>query len=374
MHGVVVSCARSLRAMSTAATIGQPATHAPRIDGTAFVHPSASLADGVVVGRHCWVGAGVTLGRGVTLRPSCVVDGRTTLGAGTQVHSFAVIGGPPQDRKHAARDDGGAHSVLEVGADCVLREHVTVNAGTRLGGGRTRLGDGVLLMAGAHVGHDCDIGAGAVLANYACAAGHVEIGAGAIVGGLAGLRQHVCVGELAMVGGHCAVDGSVVPFGLVGRVAGHSGGVASEGAAAATAEDPGCSGTAVPACGGGGGGGAKLLGLNLVGLRRAGASALHVRELRAALQYVFGAAHAGPAGAGAGPGATPASADFVRRLPRHLTLASRVRELARAVEEDGCAAGGKGGANERLQTLLRFLVRNEGRHRSTLCRAELTNG
>ena len=107
----------------------------PRIAPSAYVHPSAVLGDGVVVGPNCWVGEHVSLGRGVELRQSVVVEGHTTLGEDTTAFAFSVIGGAPQDRKHNTDEPGQSLSRLEVGARCVIREHVTINCGTCVGAG-----------------------------------------------------------------------------------------------------------------------------------------------------------------------------------------------------------------------------------------------
>lgn len=172
----------------------------------------------------------VELGDGVFLKAHVVVDGCTAIGSNTVVHPFASIGGEPQDKKHSA---GSTSSALVVGRDCVIREHATIHGSTSYSqAGPTRVGDGCWLLCGAHVGHDCAVGARVVLSNNVCVAGHVTIGDGAIIGGQAGIKQHITVGRLAMVGGMSAVDGDVLPYGLVV------------------------------------GNRAKLAGLNLVGLRR----------------------------------------------------------------------------------------------------------
>lgn len=171
------------------------------------------------------------LGDGVFLKAHVVVDGCTAVGSNTVVHPFASLGGEPQDKKHSR--SSGEPSALVVGRDCVIREHATIHGSTSYArGAPTRVGDGCWVLCGAHIGHDCDVGARVVLSNNVCVAGHVTIGSGAIIGGQAGLKQHITVGSLAMVGGMSAVDGDVLPYGLVV------------------------------------GNRAKLAGLNLVGLRR----------------------------------------------------------------------------------------------------------
>ena len=299
----------------------------PDVDATSFVHPNAVLGEGVTVGRCCWVGPDVSLAAGVQLQQGAIVQGRTRVGAGTVLHPFAVLGGVPQDKKHNPAASGAAMSRLEIGARCTIREHVTVNAGTSGGGGLTAVGDDCLLMAGAHVGHDCRLGNGVVMANHACAAGHVAIGDRAIIGGQAGIRQHVSVGTLAMVGGLCAVDADVIPFGLVA------------------------------------GAGATLAGLNLVGLRRASAERAHVRGLLSAVRYLFPQ-----------PGRASAFAPPLP-LPPHPTLELRIAEVAQLDRRLETALRQQQqprlpGANPLLGTVLDFL--RSPRRRSALVMPPMT--
>ena len=109
----------------------------------------------------------------------------------------------------------GEPSTLEIGADNIIREHVTLNPGTKGGGMRTVVGDGNLFMMGAHVAHDCRVGDGCVMANNATLGGHVVLEDGAIIGGLAAVHQFVRVGAYAMIGGLSAVVQDVIPYGMV---------------------------------------------------------------------------------------------------------------------------------------------------------------
>jgi acyl-[acyl carrier protein]--UDP-N-acetylglucosamine O-acyltransferase len=194
--------------------------------------------------------------------------------AGTKC-AAAQLAAPWQDKKYA-----GEPTWLLLGARSVVREHATLSRGTGLGGGVTRIGDGCLIMSGVHVAHDCVLGAGVVLSSGASLAGHVAVGDGAIIGGHAGVLQRVCVGAHAMVspsthcraceggslrrgpwqvGGMSAVRADVLPFSLV------------QGNPAAT------------------------LGLNVVGLRRAGAHNHTIWLLRAALRFCLAGADGGGA-------------------------------------------------------------------------------
>jgi len=183
------------------------------------VHPTAIVEDGAVlgadvaIGPYCIVGAHVTLGDGVELISHAVVTGHTTIGPRTRIWPFASIGHQPQDLKFA-----GEVSYLEIGADTMIREHVTMNPGTSGGGLHTRVGDKCLFMMGAHVGHDCQIGNNVIMANNATLAGHVEIGDFAILGGLSAVQQFSRIGHQVMVGGMTGVEKDVIPFGSVMRV------------------------------------------------------------------------------------------------------------------------------------------------------------
>lgn len=152
----------------------------------------------------------------VRLQSHVVIDGKTRIGNGTQVHSFASLGGEPQDKKHRMVAQHEATDwTLQIGTNCVIREHVTVHGSTSYSKSPTSVGDECWLLCGAHVAHDSQLGRRVVVSNNVCIAGHVSIGDGAIIGGQVGLKQHVSVGSLAMIGGQSAVVGDVLPYGLV---------------------------------------------------------------------------------------------------------------------------------------------------------------
>lgn len=213
---------------------------------TAIVDPAATLGEGVRIGPYSVVEGPVVLAEGVEIHAHAVVRGQTTIGARTRIWPFASIGHQPQDLKYA-----GEASRLEIGADCMIREHVTANPGTAGGGLVTRIGDGCLLMVGAHVGHDCQVGAGVIMVNNATLAGHVEVGDHAILGGLSAVHQHVRIGPHAMVGGMSGVEKDVIPF---GSVIGNR---------------------------------AELGGLNIVGLKRRGFPREAIHALRQAYRTIF---------------------------------------------------------------------------------------
>ena len=215
------------------------------IHPTAIIDPQATLGE-VEVGPYAVIGPGVTLADGVKIGPHVVLSGPLTVGKGTVIHAHASIGGDPQDLKYA-----GESSELIIGENNTIREYVSINRGTAKGGGVTRVGDNNLLMANSHVGHDCVVGDGCVLANSVALAGHVQVGDGAVLGGLAGVHQHARIGRFAMVGAGAMVSLDVPPFCMAQ------------------------------------GDRARLFGLNVIGLRRAGMGADVLAVLRAAYRELF---------------------------------------------------------------------------------------
>ena len=177
------------------------------IHPTAIIDAAAQLGSGVTIGAYSVVGPHVTLGDGVKLHSHVVIDGYTTVGAGCEVWPFAVLGATPQHTRYA-----GEPSELHIGANCVIREHVTMHPGTAIGAMQTIVGNNGLFFAGAHVAHDCVVGDHVIFANNAALGGHVEIGDHVMLGGFAAVQQWCRVGAHAMVGAHSLVDADVMPF------------------------------------------------------------------------------------------------------------------------------------------------------------------
>ncbi len=221
-----------------------------QIHSTAIIEHGARLGEGAVIGPYCCVGGMVEFGDGVRLHSHVVVAGKTTIGPNTHVYPFASIGHPPQDLKYK-----GEESELVIGANNVIREHVTMNPGTTGGGMITRIGNNCLFMVGAHVAHDCDVANHVILANNATLAGHVTVDDFAILGGLSAVHQFCRIGRHAMIGGMSGVENDVIPYGSVT------------------------------------GNRARLEGLNIVGLRRRGFSRSEVAAMRKAYRLLF--AHEG---------------------------------------------------------------------------------
>ena len=221
------------------------------IDPSAQIHPSAVIEDGAVIGPDCVIGAfsyigpEVRLGARVELRTHVVVTGQTSIGDDTVIFSFAVIGEIPQDKKF-----DGEQTRLEIGARNRIREHVTMNTGTKGGGGLTKVGDDGLFMAGCHIAHDVMIGNNVIVVNSAALAGHCIIEDDVIIGGLSGIHQFVRIGKGAIIGAVSMVTNDVIPHGLVQGPRG------------------------------------QLDGLNLVGLKRKGVARADITALRAAFQML----------------------------------------------------------------------------------------
>lgn len=191
---------------------------ATSVHPTAVVDPRAQLADGVEIGPFAVIGPEVEIGSGSRIGPHVVVDGRVRMGRNNRIFPGACIGLEPQDLKYS-----GAPTEVVLGDNNTIRECVTINRATAEGE-QTRLGNGNLLMAYSHLGHNCLLGDRIVIANSVAVAGHVEIGDRAVIGGVLGIHQFVHVGTLAMVGGMSRIDRDVPPFMMVeghpGRVRG----------------------------------------------------------------------------------------------------------------------------------------------------------
>ena len=218
-----------------------------KIHATAIIGEGAQLGEGVEVGPYSIIGPQVKLGEGVIVHSHVVLDGITTIGENTEIFPFASIGSRTQDKKY-----DGEPAELVVGKNNIIREHVTMNPGTKGGGMKTIVGDNGLFMVASHVAHDCIIGDNVIMANNATLGGHVHVGDFAVIGGLAAVHQFVRIGAYAVIGGMSGVESDVIPF---GRVKGER---------------------------------AFLAGLNLVGLERQGFSKSEIKTLQKAFNRLFG--------------------------------------------------------------------------------------
>lgn len=180
-----------------------------------FIHPTAIISANAKIGTDCHIGAfctvgdDVKLGNKVHLESHVVVDGDTFIGNETKIFPFVSVGLAPQDLKF-----NNEPTRTEIGKRNQIREFVTIHRGTEGGGGITRIGDDCLLMAQAHVAHDCLIGNEVIMANAATLAGHVEIDDRANVGAYSGVHQFCRVGREAYIGGYSVVVKDALPFAL----------------------------------------------------------------------------------------------------------------------------------------------------------------
>jgi len=218
----------------------------PDIHPTAIVQDGARLGEGVRIGPYSLVGPEVVLGDGCHLLSHVVVAGRTSIGARTRIFPFASIGHEPQDLKYK-----GEASTLSLGADCIVREGVTMNPGTAGGGMTTTIGDRCAFLANSHVGHDCRVGSNVIFSNNVMLAGHCTVGDFAILGGGAAVIQFARVGAHSFLGGMSGLENDLIPYGMAL------------------------------------GNRAYLSGLNIVGLQRRGFSREAIHSLRRAYRLLF---------------------------------------------------------------------------------------
>jgi UDP-N-acetylglucosamine acyltransferase len=216
------------------------------IHPTAIVAPGAELHPSCEIGPYAIVGPKVRMGPGNVVGAHAVVEGATTLGTGNRIFAHAVVGAPPQDLKYRGED-----TRLELGDGNMVREFASIHTGTVGGGGVTRLANQCLVMASAHVAHDVHLGDRCIVATFCALAGHVEAEDGAIFGGVSAVQQFARVGRLAYVGGLSGVNMDVAPYLMVS------------------------------------GPRAEVMGINVVGLQRAGFTEEQIGRVKAAYKLVF---------------------------------------------------------------------------------------
>ena len=179
----------------------------PSVHPSAIVHPRARIGRGTIVGPHCVIGADVRIGQRCVLGASVVIDGMTDIGDETEIFPMASIGLAPQDLKYH-----GEPTKLVIGRRNVFREFVTINRGTAVGGGVTRIGDGNLFMAYVHVAHDCTVGHGTIFGPHATLGGHVHVDDFANISAGSAVHQFCRVGRHAFIGGYSVVTKDALPF------------------------------------------------------------------------------------------------------------------------------------------------------------------
>ena len=215
------------------------------IHPTAIIAAGAQLDEGVSVGAYSIIGSQVRIGAGSVVMPHVFIDGNTTIGRNCTIYPFASLGTRTQDLKYK----GGNPGVI-IGDNNVLREYVTVNAATS-DGDFTRIGNGCLIMAYAHIAHDCVVGNEVIIANCGTLAGHIVVEDQVVLGGLSGIHQFVRIGRMAIIGGCSKVTQDIPPFMMAD---GHP---------------------------------LEVRGLNLVGMKRRGVSPAAEKEVKQAFRLLY---------------------------------------------------------------------------------------
>ena len=216
------------------------------IHKTAIISKTSKIADNVKIGPYSVIGPNVKIENNTKIHSHVNIVGNTSIGSGNEIFSFASIGTPPQDLKYK----GEKNSII-IGDNNKFREYVNINPGTEQGGGITKIGNNNLFMVYCHVAHDCNVLNNIVLANNVQVGGHVKIENNAVIGGSCAIYQFSRIGELAMVGGMTGVLSDVIPFGL--SLGNRN----------------------------------NLIGLNLIGLRRAKISNENIKIIQQAYDIIF---------------------------------------------------------------------------------------
>jgi len=180
------------------------------IHSTAIIAPGAELDSTVSVGPYAVIGEYVKIGAGTTIGPHAVIEGRTEIGCDNQIFQFTSIGAVPQDLKFS-----GEETYLTIGSRNRIREFVTIHLGTETGNGITTVGNDNLFMAYSHIAHDCIVKDHIVMANAATLAGHVEVDDYAILGGLSAVHQFARIGCHVMASGGSMIGQDIVPYSIV---------------------------------------------------------------------------------------------------------------------------------------------------------------
>ncbi|MCS7214264.1 MAG: acyl-ACP--UDP-N-acetylglucosamine O-acyltransferase [Candidatus Calescibacterium sp.] len=209
-----------------------------KIHPTARISDSAFIEDNVYIGENSEIGEETYIGYGAYIGPN------VKIGMKNKIYPYAVVGTPPQHLDHKESDT----TYVEIGDENIIREFATIHSGTVVGGGVTRIGNKNYIMAYAHVGHDSKVGNGCVLTSFCALAGHSEVGDRTVFGGFSGTHQFVRVGKFVMIGAASFPAKDVPPFVLVAGVE------------------------------------ARIAGLNLVGLRRAGVPSSEIEKLKEAFR------------------------------------------------------------------------------------------
>ena len=218
-----------------------------KIHPTAVIENGAQIAESAEIGPLCWISSRAKIAENVKLLGRVTVMGDTTIGEGTIVFPGAVLGAGPQDHGNEFQEQ----AKLIIGKNNIIRENVTMHAGTPKEHFTTTVGDGGMFMINSHIAHDCVVGNNVIMTNNAVIGGHVRLGDGVIIGGNSAVHQFCRIGRKAMIGGLSGVDRDVIPFAIVTGERG------------------------------------KLRGLNVIGLKRSGYEESVVKAITRAFMFIF---------------------------------------------------------------------------------------
>ena len=180
------------------------------IHNTAIIDPKAKISSGVSIGAFTVIGPNVEIGENTIIQSHVNIIGNTKVGKNNKIYPFASIGNDPQDLKF-----DGEVTKLEIGDNNKIREYVTINPGTKGGGGLTKIGNNCLFMVSSHIAHDCLVEDNVILANNVPLGGHAHIEENVIIGGNSAVQQFTRVGKSSMIGGMCGVVRDIIPYAMV---------------------------------------------------------------------------------------------------------------------------------------------------------------
>ena len=177
---------------------------------TAIIDPKAKISSGVSIGAFTVIGPNVEIGENTIIQSHVSIIGNTKVGKNNKIYPFASIGNDPQDLKF-----DGEVTKLEIGNNNKIREYVTINPGTKGGGGLTKIGNNCLFMVSSHIAHDCLVEDNVILANNVPLGGHAHIEENVIIGGNSAVQQFTRGGKSSMIGGMCGVVRDIIPYAMV---------------------------------------------------------------------------------------------------------------------------------------------------------------
>ena len=178
------------------------------IHKTAIVNSKAKISNNVTIGPYSIIGPNVVIGENTVLQSHVNILGDVEIGKGNKIYPFVSIN-EPQDLKYK-----GETTKLIIGNNNKIREYVSINPGTVVGGGKTVIGNNCLFMVSSHVAHDCQLGNNIIVANNVAIAGHAIIDDNVVIGGNSAVQQFTRIGKMAMIGGMTGVSRDVIPYGL----------------------------------------------------------------------------------------------------------------------------------------------------------------